>query len=190
MYPGQQQYATPQAYPAPQQYARPPHYAGQAPYPGQTPNAPSEFAAPYTAPARGGFDAAAPAPRGAGLGVTALVLAILAVVVASVIAGVAGFGAGIGIGHEMALRPIASDFDLSYLSPVRDSVLWLEISFWIGSALGIWAIIQGIVAIVSRRGRGAGIGAVVIAALGPFVYTFVAYAVLVAGIAAGSSIGG
>ena len=108
-------------------------------------------------------------------------------VAASVIAGVAGFTTGLGVGQEMALRPISADVDLSYLTPVRESVLWLEIAFWLGTALGIWAIIQGIAAISTRRGRGPAIAAVVLAAIGPFVFLFVTYAVIVAGVAAGSS---
>jgi hypothetical protein len=164
-------------------------YAPEAlvPY-GAYPPAPN-FAAPYAAPAPVGF--ADPAPsRGAALGIVALVAGILALVVAPIAAGIASYGVGLGIGREFALRPSAASLDWSVLSPVRDWVLLGEVSFWAGTALGVWALVQGIVAIVRRRGRGTGIAAVVVAVLGPVAFGVVVNAFIAAGIAAGSSLGG
>ena len=75
----------------------------------------------------------------------------------------------IGISPE-GLENLSETQLLALLSPVRTLVLWAEIGFWAGTVLGIWALIQGIVAIATRRGRGQGIAAVVIAALGPIAY--------------------
>ena len=73
---------------------------------------------------------------------------------------------------------------------MRDWVLMGEVSFWVGTAIGVWALVQGIIAIVKGRGRGAGIAAVVIAALGPIAFGAVVQGFLTAGLAAGTGIGG
>ena len=149
----------------------------------------TEFAAPYAIPAPLGF--AEPAPvRSGTLGVVALVAGILALVVAPIVAGIASYRIGLGVGREFALRPSAASFDWTLLSPVRDWVLLGEVSFWAGTALGVWAIVQGIVAIVKKRGRGAGIAAVVVAVLGPIAFGIVVNAWILGGVAAGSSLGG
>ncbi len=75
---------------------------------------------------------------------------------------------------------------LALLSPVRGLVLWAEIGFWAGTALGIWALAQGIVAIATKRGGGAGIAAVVLAALGPVVFGVAVGAAVLGGVAAGA----
>ncbi|WP_240658599.1 hypothetical protein, partial [Microbacterium sp. CPCC 204701] len=133
--------------------------------------------------------AAAPRRR-TGLGVVALVLALLAAVGASIFAALASFNIGLGTGREIAMRALDADFDWSILTPVRDWVLLGEGSFWVGTIVGITALVLGIVAIATRRGRGAGIAAVVIAALGPVVFGVVVQGFLTAGFAAGSGAGG
>ncbi|GAB2851563.1 hypothetical protein ACFQ0P_11995 [Microbacterium insulae] len=120
----------------------------------------------------------------------ALVVALVAVVGSALAAAAAAFGIGLGTGREIALQPMGANFDWSLLTPVRDWVLLAEASFWIGTALGVWALIQGIVAIATVRGRGAGIAAVVIAAIGPIVFVAMLQGFLTAGYAAGSGIGG
>jgi hypothetical protein len=69
-------------------------------------------------------------------------------------------------------------------------VLLGECAFWVGTVLGIWALVQGIVAIVRDRGRGLGIGAVVCALLGPVAFAIAANVFLSMGFASGSGIGG
>jgi hypothetical protein len=81
------------------------------------------------------------------------------------------------------------DFDWSTLAPVRDWVLVGEVAFWAGTVLGVWAIIQGIVAVVKNSGRGWGIVAIVIGAIGPIAFLLGVQALLVAGFASGASIG-
>lgn len=170
----------PAGWPAPPAgaYAPPPGYA-----------APVGYAAPgaTSAPA---FGAAPPAKRSATLGIIALVVAIVATAGASIFAAIASFSIGLGAGKGIATRPIDADFDWSILTPVRDWVLLGEVSFWVGTALGVWALIQGVIAIVTARGRGAGIAAVVVAALGPVAFGAVVQGFLTAGLAAGTGIGG
>ena len=120
----------------------------------------------------------------------ALIAGLGAAILAPIGAAVAAFNIGLGTGREIALQPMAIDFDWSVLSPVRDWVLLAEISFWVGTVLGIWAIVQGIVAIVTRRGRGAGIAAVVVGALGVLVFAVALQGFLTAGLAAGSGLRG
>jgi len=173
--------ATPQGWATPPAgaYAPPPGYAPPAGYP-VAPAAPSAIA--YGAPA--------PVKRSGALGIVALALALVATIGASLTAAIASFNIGLGAGREISSRPFIGDFDWSVLTPVRDWVLMGEVSFWVGTAIGVWALVQGIIAVVKGRGRGAGIAAVVIAALGPIAFGAVVQGFLTAGLAAGTGIGG
>jgi hypothetical protein len=155
------------------------------------------YAAPYAAPAGYGAQPAyaPPAPRAAApgaktLGLVALVLAIVAAVGASIAGAVAAFQIGMGAGNRLASLPIGTDFDFSVLSAVREWVLVGEIAFWAGTILGVWALIQGIIAIVRNRGRVLGIVAVAVAVIGPVAFSIAVQAALTTGLAAGTSIGG
>ncbi len=77
---------------------------------------------------------------------------------------------------------------LALLSPVRGLVLWAEIGFWAGTVLGLWALVQGIVAIATRRGRGQGIAAVIVAAAGPILYGVAVTAAVIVGIVAATPV--
>lgn len=189
----QQQYPTPPEYatlpyPAPTYaqptYAQPgptPHT--YAPPPGYAP--PPQGYGPYV-PSR----PPAPASEGSGLGVVAFALAVLAAVGTSVVGSVAGYNIGLGTGRQIALQPMDVDFDWSILTPVREWVLMGELAFWAGTILGIWAIVQGIIAIVKNRGRGWGIAAVVVAVIGPIAFATGVQAFLAVGFASGASLGG
>lgn len=171
--------------PSPGQYAPPP--GSYVLPPGYVPGA--QYAPPpgYAPPVGYG----APAPRSSAvLGIVALCAAIGAAVVASLVGAIAGFNIGLGVGTEFAAGPMDTDFDWSILSPVRGWVLLGEIAFWSGTVLGVWALVQGIIAIVKNSGRGAGIAAVVIATLGPVIFAIGVQVCLAAGIAAGTSVGG
>jgi hypothetical protein len=172
------------ARPAPQPHGyAPPQAYGYAPPQGYAP--PPQGYGPFV-------PAAPPAPpaAGRGLGVIAFVLAVAAAFGTTIVACLAAFRIGIGTGREIALRPMDVDFDWSTLTPVRDWVLIGEVAFWAGTVLGVWAIVQGIVAIVRNRGRGWGVAAVVIGALGPFAFFLGVQAFLVGGFASGASVGG
>ena len=160
-------------------YAPPPGYAPPAGYA----VAPAAASAPVHA-------SSSPAKRSGVLGVVALALALVATVGASLFGAIASFNIGLGAGREITARSFDADFDWSILTPVRDWVLLGEVSFWVGTALGVWALVQGVVAIVTGRGRGAGIAAVAIAALGPIAFGAVVQGFLTAGLAAGTGIGG
>jgi hypothetical protein len=127
---------------------------------------------------------------GRGLGIVAFVLATVATVGAALGAGISAFAIGLGAGREIAGRPFTADFDWSVLAPVRESVLLAEVSFWVGTALGVWALVQGIIALVKDRGRGWAIAAIVVAALGPIVFFTVLQGFLTTGLGAGTGIGG
>lgn len=132
-------------------------------------------------------------PRSTRLGVTALMLAIAAVAISVILSATTGFAAAsgamrdaIGLSPE-GLENLSDDQLLALLSPVRGLVLWAEIGFWTGTVLGIWALVQGIVAIVTARGRGAAIAAVSIAAVAPIAWTIAVGTAVIVGIAAGAS---
>ncbi|WP_314507151.1 hypothetical protein [uncultured Microbacterium sp.] len=149
----------------------------------------------YTAPVQGyGPYVAAPGPAaprgGATLGIVALVLAVLATVAATIVGSIAAFSIGVGTGRQLVVDPADIDFDWSILTPVREWVLVGELSFWAGTILGVWALVQGIVAIVKNRGRGWGIAAVVVAAIGPIAFAIAVQVFLTTGFASGASAGG
>ncbi len=191
--------ATPSAYGTAAPYGPPPGYGPPA-----APNSPAPAYAPpagYVRPAQGygpyvpqqtAFppQSAPPAPGGAGLGVIAFVLALIAAVGASIAGAVAAFNVGRGTGREIALQPTSTDFDWSLLAPVREWVLFGEIAFWVGTVLGTWALVQGIVATVKNRGRGWGIAAIVVAVLGPMAFAIGLQAFAVLGLAAGAAVSG
>ncbi|PRB12686.1 hypothetical protein CQ047_00005 [Microbacterium sp. MYb72] len=119
------------------------------------------YAAPagaYAAP-----EAASVKPKGL-LGTLSLILAVVAAIVIPIIAGVSGFE----IGRRLPSSGInTSDPEfLSLLSPARDQVLWTEISFWVGTVLGIAAIVVGIIAIAKKQRRGLGIAGLILAVIG------------------------
>lgn len=187
----------PAAYPpAPQPPVAYPGAAAPLPYPGgqvAPPAGPGYQAAPpgaYQVPvggyatASGAYEVRPPArEKGSSLlGIVALVLAIAAAVVIPIIGGIVGFE--IGTRLPSGLDTSEPEF-LTILSPARDQVLWAEIAFWTGTVLGIAAIVLGIVAIRKKQGRGAGIGAIVVAAIGPIIFWIGLVIALSAGTASG-----
>ena len=161
-----------------QGYAAPPHvYA-----PPSASAAPPQGYGPYVP--------VAPAARragGSGPGVVAFLLALIAAVGGTILGSIAAYQIGLGTGREIALSPLDIDFDWSILAPVREWVLVGEVAFWVGTVLGIWAFVQGIVAIARDRGRGWGVAAVVIAVLGPIAFATGIPGFLVAGFASGAT---
>ncbi|QNA93093.1 hypothetical protein [Microbacterium sp. Se63.02b] len=123
------------------------------------------------------------APRpSAYLGMLALILALVAAVVPAIVVGISAFEIGRVLPQGVSTTTTE---DLSVLAPARDQVLWAELSFWAGTILGIAAIVVGILAIAKKRGRGAGIAALVIAVVGAVIF----FIVLVSALAAGSAVG-
>jgi hypothetical protein len=111
-------------------------------------------------------------------------------VVPTIAVSVAMYQVGLGAARRIAAEPMSIDFDWSVLSPVRDWVLLGETAFWVGTVLGLWALVQGIVALVTGRGRGAGIGAVVLAVTAPIAFVIAVNVFLAMGLATGAGLGG
>ncbi|WP_336632549.1 MULTISPECIES: hypothetical protein [unclassified Microbacterium] len=170
-----------------------PPYAQPAPQPTQPSSAPLPTGT--ATPSRSGVPGAPAdaATRPAMLGILALSLALAAVTISIVLSGATGFAAAEGaMRHAIGISPsgledLSEQQLLSLLSPVRGLVLWAEIGYWIGTGLGLAALVTGIAAIATRRGRAQGIAAVVIAAVGPFVFTVVVGICVLTGIGAGAS---
>ena len=168
----------------------------QAPTWGQEPQQTSPFgtyAAPYSQPQYpqyGQYPGTLP-PQKKTLGVVALVFALIASLGSAILALALGgpairrfaeFQEEFGAITEFDITEI----DLSYFASVRDSVLWLEISLWIGTIAGITAIVLGIIASVQRKGRGYGIAALVLGITG---FIFWAVGAAIGGIMAGMPLG-
>jgi hypothetical protein len=107
------------------------------------------------------------APRRHGLGLFALVLAglvIVGTIVASILIGTAG--------GQFATDSTADGFDYNLagsgpgVAAVATATVW---QYVLGTAFGVWAIVQGIVAIAKNRGRLFGVLAILVAASGPLV---------------------
>ncbi len=147
--------------------------------PGRAPS----YAAPYRAPSDPRYAAVVEPPRPVRtqrLGRIACVLAIGALVIASVPVALAAWVCG------QAIADAGGAWDWAALSPVRSTVIFGEAGFWTGTMLGVWALVQGIVAIRTGRGRTSGIWAVAVAALAPALIVIVSGALLLAALAGGA----
>lgn len=174
----------PPAYPAPAAYPAPPAQtapAAPAGYPAAPPGAYQVPVGGYAVPA-GAYAVPDTAARPSGLlGMLSLIFALIAAIVTPIVAGINAFAIG------RVVPPGVTNYnnDLSIFSPVRDQVLWAELSFWAGTIFGIAAIVIGIIAIRKKQGRGAGIAALVVAVLGSVIF----FVVLVIALGAGSATG-
>lgn len=166
---GQQGYGQAPAYPAAPAYSPVPP-AGSPTFVGQP-----AYGGPLSAPS-----------GGKGLGYVALVAGILALVGSSIVVAIAAYMIGTGAASALVSNPPTTEFDWDVLAPVRDWVFVAELSFWSGTILGLWALVQGIIAIVKNRGRGAGIAAVVLAAFAPVAFALALYIALTVGLTAGA----
>jgi hypothetical protein len=157
---GSTQYAEQQG-----QYGQPQH--GQPQY-GQQPYA----AAPASAGAPSWQGYEEPKAKKKTVGVIAFVVAVAALVVG--IIGGALFGGVFG-GSEAfresvqngGATPSASDIMALTTS---SSAVTGSLLFYLGSALGLWAIVQGIVAAVTKRGRGWGVFAIILAVVAAIAF--------------------
>lgn len=171
-------------YTAPAPYAPPVQQPGSPVPPVPVYQAPpGAFAGPaagYAAP----YAPAATPPHGPALGRIALILSLVATVALTAVAAVLAWQIARGASASVSVSSFESG-SLAFLTPVRDLVLWFEITGWTATAIGIWALVQGIVSIAKRRGRGAGIAAVIIAGIGPVVFVGVAYLAVLLGAVVG-----
>lgn len=158
---------------------------GMSSQPRYEPPTAAPYAAPYTAPTDARY-AGVVAPRAKRttprLGRVALVLAIGAFVVAAVPLWFAGFASGAAIGESAFLDN--GVWTWSILSPARELVAVGEVGFWVGTAVGVWAFVQAIVAVRARRGRTPAVWAIVAAAVSPILLAVLTGAALTLGISA------
>ena len=112
-------------------------------------------------------------------GVIALVLALVAAVLPPLTGAITGYIIGSGMVSPATAEQVASR---SFLSPVRGWVLVAEIAFWVGTVLGLWALIQGIVAVARGRGRGTGVAAIIVAVLALVVFAIATWGAVVIGV--------
>lgn len=158
--------------------------------PGQT-SPYGTYATPYSQPQYPQYGQQLGAPLGAGkktLGVVALIFGLIASFGSALMAFLTGGPAVKRFGEYVTQYgpiedPDLEDIDLSFFAPVRDSILWAEVSMWIGSIAGITAIVIGIIAIAQRKGRALGVFALILGILGPFIW---AVGLLLGGAAAGA----
>lgn len=121
-----------------------------------------------------------------GLGITSLLLALVALVVPPILGAVNAWEIGYRV-PGLDYQTLATDSNsLAVLSPVRDQVLWAEVSLWGGTIIGIAALVLGIIAITKRRGRGWGIGATVVSIVAPIVYLIAVGIAFFAGVSVGA----
>jgi len=169
--PGQNPAASQQP-PAPNPYEQPSPYSQANPYqpadPYQEPN-------PYQLPGVGSYQEApqgysyppAVQARSPMMGRIALLLSVLALV-AGVVSGV-GMGEGYGLLIQQGAVDINSgDVDPSKLGDMSGVGIWVMLMMG-GFILGVVGLILGIVAMAQRRGRGTGVGAILVAIVAPFV---------------------
>jgi hypothetical protein len=111
---------------------------------------------------------AVPVARSRNLGLLAFVVALF-VIVATVVASIV-----IGIGAApFAVQDGAAfhyNLEVGSRNPTESALAVASlVQGFAGTALGVWALVQGIVAAATRRGRALGVTAIVLAALGPIV---------------------
>ena len=171
------------------QYGRPddaqPQYGQQQQY-GQQPYA-AAAAAPASAGAPSWQGYEEPKRKKKTVGAIAFVVGLLALV-AGVVAGVL---IGAAFGDSAALREAAnggsttpSDSAVQELMTSPGAVT-ASLLFYLGTALGLWAIVQGIIAAVTKRGRAWGVWGIVLAVVGVIAF-FIAAGASVAGAMGGS----
>ena len=139
-------------------YGAQPAYASQ-PYGAQDYAAPQQHSGGYGAQQYG-----APEPkRGKGLGISAIILAAAAFVIGLILAIWAGALIAPYANDAVAANPNLMPEDVAI------QVGLLVFAMLLPSLLGLVAIIVSIIAIVKKRGRGLGIGAIIIAVLAPVI---------------------
>jgi hypothetical protein len=158
----------------------PPSYPGQ-PYLAQNPGQPYPAQSP-TQPYPGQYPAqyyAGASQQSKTLGVVAFVAGLVVTVVSPIVSAVSGATLGHlvkpGDGFSAGFAAGANSHD-----PQTALIgLLIVAQLLVGSGLGIWALVQGIIAVRRRRGRGWGIAAIVLAAAAP-VISFIVYIVAIA----------
>jgi len=169
------------------QYGRPddaqPQYGQQQQY-GQQPYAAAAAPASAGAPSWHGYEE--PKRKKKTVGVVAFIVALVALALAVV----AGIVFGSAFGGSSAIRDSLLDGSAATESGQQDLQQQLMndpslvtssggagIAILAGTVLGLWAIVQGIIAIVTKRGRAFGVIALIVAVVAPIVL-YIVFAVV------------
>lgn len=142
------------------------------------PNQPAYYSAypPPSPAAPAGWGAPPAPPRSRALGITAMSIAIPLFVLSVIASVVVGTAAG-----PLASRTSSSfSFDTNDLTADQAAAfapvgLLMAVQLLLGTALGILALVLGIVAVATKRGRPFGVVAIIVAAAAPIV-SFAVYA--------------
>ena len=152
----------------PPQYVPTPPYAPGPQYaPGQQYAPGPNGATPY---GTSGWGAPEPVTRSRGLGLTAMLIAASVFVLSIVASVVVGMSAG-----PLASRTSSSfNFSTSHLSPEQAASfapvgILMGVQILLGTVLGILALVLGIIAVATRRGRPFGIVGICLAVAAPIV---------------------
>ncbi|MEQ6898760.1 hypothetical protein [Microbacterium sp. KR10-403] len=140
----------------------------------------SDLFAPLPEPTADPFGTA---PSSRTLGLVALIVAAVVVLAASIGVAIAGYPLGEAAGHAFASTPVGQSVDPAWMSDLQGWVAVLEVAFWLGTLGGMWALIQGLIAVATNRGRAFGIAASVVAVAGPVVFTAAGTMTMLAGYA-------
>jgi hypothetical protein len=119
----------------------------------------------------------APVPRSRRLGRVALLLALLALFGSLAVSIFVGLQAGPYTARTSTSFSMNLDLNSSVPGEAALALVW-TLGWVVCTVLGVWAFVQGIVATATRRGRAAGIAAIVIAALAPGLSAVVALIVV------------
>ncbi|RKT36452.1 hypothetical protein DEU34_0966 [Microbacterium sp. AG1240] len=166
--------------PAPEPQGSQPAY--QPPTPGDSAPPPApQYSAPGSYPAAPSNYPAAPSdyptekPKGSNkLGLIAFVVALAAVVIGSIVA----YLGGQSLGTLIEYTGTSGTVDANDLPPAAQQIaasggLLTFAGFAVFGVLALWGFVQGIVAVVKKRGRGWGIAAIIVAVLGGVIVSII-----------------
>ncbi|RDV46273.1 hypothetical protein DOE76_03770 [Leifsonia sp. ku-ls] len=165
--------------PAPSQ----PAYGEYAPtHSGPTPpqyTAPA-YGAPQYAPAPTAWPAQEPAPRSRALGLTSMLIALPLFVLSVIASAIVGVTIGpFATRSATGFSYNTGDLPASEAASIAPVGLLMGAQLLVGTALGIFALVLGIVAVATKRGRPFGIVGIIVSVAAPIV-SFAVYAITLA----------
>ncbi|MFL1999686.1 MULTISPECIES: hypothetical protein [unclassified Microbacterium] len=159
--------------PAPEPQGSQPAYQPPTPGASAPPPAP-QYSAPGSYPAAPS-DYPTEQPKGSNkLGVIAFVVALAAVVIGSIVT----YLGGQSLGTLIEYTGTSGTVDANDLPPAAQQIaasggLLTVAGFAVFGVLALWGFIQGIVAVVKKRGRGWGIAAIIVAVVGGVIVSII-----------------
>lgn len=149
-----------------------------------------EYAPPqYGAPAQGapqygaaptGWGAPEPAPRSRALGLTSMLIAIPLFVLSVIASAVVGVSVGpFATRSATGFSFNSGDLPASEAASLAPAGILMGAQLLVGTALGILALVLGIVAVATKRGRPFGIVGIIVSVAAPIV-SFAVYAITLA----------